>query len=58
MRYTVSISFHTRMFENSNDIRENVKTKKEAEGYKDLIDGTVSRAKLIDNVTGREEIWK
>ena len=53
MRYTVNISFKKQMFEKVSNIVEKVKTLKEAMTYKDLIDKTVDRALIKDNVTGR-----
>jgi len=57
-RYTINISFKTEMFENVNSIVEYVKTKREAMSYKDLIDDTVSKALIKDNVTGKIEWLK
>ena len=56
MRYTVNISFKKQMFEKVSNIVEKVKTLKEAMTYKDLIDETVDRALIKDNVTGKV-IW-
>jgi hypothetical protein len=56
MRYTVNISFKKQMFEKVSNIVEKVKTLKEAMTYKDLIDKTVDRALIKDNVTGKV-IW-
>jgi hypothetical protein len=53
MRYTVNISFKKQMFEKASNIVEKVKTLKEAMTYKDLIDETVDRALIKDNVTGK-----
>jgi hypothetical protein len=53
MRYTVNISFKRQMFEKVSNIVEKVKTLKEAMTYKDLIDETVDRALIKDNVTGK-----
>jgi hypothetical protein len=53
MRYTVNISFKKQMFEKVSNIVEKVKTLKEAMTYKDLIDETVDRALIKDNVTGK-----
>jgi len=55
-RYTINISFKTKMFENVNNIVESVKTLREAMSYKNLIDETVNRALIKDNVTGKV-IW-
>jgi hypothetical protein len=44
------------MFENVNNIVESVKTLREAMSYKNLIDETVNRALIKDNVTGKV-IW-
>lgn len=52
-RYTVNISFKRKMFENVSNIVEKVKTMKEAMSFKDLIDDTVDRALIKDNVTGK-----
>ena len=52
-RYTINISFKTEMFETSNNIVEKVKTLKEAMSYDDLIDETVNKALIKDNVTGK-----
>jgi hypothetical protein len=51
--YTVNISFKRKMFENVSNIVEKVKTMKEAMSFKDLIDDTVDRALIKDNVTGK-----
>ena len=56
MRYTVNISFKKQMFDKVSNIVEKVKTLKEAMTYKDLIDETVDRALIKDNVTGKV-IW-
>ena len=53
MRYTVNISFKKQIFEKVSNIVEKVKTLKEAMTYKDLIDETVDRALIKDNVTGK-----
>ena len=55
-RYTINISFKTEMFEKVNNIVEKVKTMKEAMSFEDLIDDTVDRALIKDNVTGKV-IW-
>lgn len=55
-RYTINISFITRIGENIPNIVEKVKTLREAMSYTDLIDETVSRALIKDNVTGKV-IW-
>ena len=55
-RYTINISFKTEIFETVSNIVEKVKTLKEAMSYKDLIDETVKKALIKDNVTGRV-IW-
>lgn len=52
-RYTINIGFKTERFEDVNNIVERVKTMKEAMGYKDLLDDTVSKALIKDNVTGK-----
>ena len=53
MRYTVNISFKKQMLEKVSNIVEKVKTFKEAMAYKALIDETVDRALIKDNVTGK-----
>ena len=53
MRYTINISFKKQIFEKVSSIVEKVKTLKEAMTYKDLIDETVDRALIKDNVTGK-----
>ena len=55
MRYTINISFKQYGTDN---IVEKVKTLREAESYKDLIDDTVDRALLKDNVSGKVTWWK
>lgn len=57
-RYTINISFKTKLFEKSNNIVEQVKTKVEALSYNDLIDDTVDKALIKDNVTGKIEWLK
>jgi len=52
-RYTINISFNCTSFEVSNNIVEKIKTMREAMSYKDLIDSTVNRALIKDNVTGK-----
>lgn len=52
-RYTINISFKRKMFDNGSNIVEKVKTLKEALSYKELIDDTVDRALIKDNVTGK-----
>ena len=55
-RYIINISFKTQMFESVSNIVEKVKTMKEALSYKELIDETVNKALIKDNVTGKI-IW-
>ena len=55
-RYTINISFHTVLFEESNNIVEGVPTFKEAMDCKELIDDTVHKALIKDNATG-EVTW-
>jgi hypothetical protein len=55
-RYIINISFKTEMFEKVDNIVEEVKTMKEAMGFKDLIDNTVDKALIKDKVTGKI-IW-
>jgi len=57
-RYTINISFKTTMFEKVINIVEHVKTKVEALSYKELIDETVDKALIKDNVTGKVEWLK
>ena len=54
LRYTINISFINRgmLDKRVENIVEHVKTFKEAESYKDIIDETVDRALIKDNVTG------
>ena len=52
-RYTINISFKRKMGDNGSNIVEKVKTLKEAMSYKELIDETVDRALIKDNVTGK-----
>jgi len=52
-RYTINISFNSERFETTSNIVEKVKTMKEAMSYKELIDETVKKALIKDNVTGR-----
>ena len=62
LRYTVNISFKNGIkygFDRVENIVEPVKTLKEAQDFKEIIDDTVDRACIIDNVTGRViEWWK
>lgn len=55
-RYTINISFITRIGENVPSIVEKVKTLREAMSYSGIIDETVSKALIKDNVTGKV-IW-
>ena len=52
-RYTINISFKRKMGDNGSNIVEKVKTSKGAMSYKELIDETVDRALIKDNVTGK-----
>jgi len=52
-RYTINISFNSERFETISNIVEKVKTMKEAMSYKELIDETVKKALIKDNVTGQ-----
>jgi len=52
-RYTVTINFIFNKTGNVKSIVENVKTLKEALSYKDILDETVSTARIKNNVTGR-----
>lgn len=52
-RYTINISFVCERFETVSNIVEKVKTMKEAMSYKELIDETVKKALIKDNVTGQ-----
>lgn len=56
MRYIVNISFKTEMFEECDNIVEQVKTLKEAMSYKSLVDKTVKKALIKDKVTNKV-IW-
>lgn len=55
-RYTVNISFKQKMFERVENIVYTCKTLKQAEEARSLIDNTVDRALIKDNVTGKV-IW-
>jgi len=60
-RYTINISFVTEergFVKRTPNIVEHVKTKREAYSYKDIIDDTVSKALIKDNVTGKVEWLK
>lgn len=59
-RYVVNISFKgfTEVgFKKVENIAEPVKTLKEAQEYKELIDDTVSKACIVDRVTGKVVEW-
>ena len=59
-RYVVNISFKgftDRGFRKVENITEPVKTLKEAQGYKSLIDDTVLKACIVDKVTGKVAEW-
>jgi hypothetical protein len=60
LRYVVNISFKD--FTSTgckavDNIAEPVKTLKEAQSYKTLIDDTVARACVVDKVTGKVVEW-
>ena len=55
-RYIVKISFKQKMFERVTDIVYTCKTLKQAEEASSLIDNTVDKALIKDNVTGKV-IW-
>lgn len=58
LRYTVNISFKNNdPWNKTSTIAERVKTLKEAKEYKSLIDNTVERACIIDNVTLKVVEW-
>lgn len=52
-RYTLNISFKRENFEKGYNIVEKFKTINEAIKHKELIDETVDRAFIKDNVTGK-----
>ena len=52
-RYTVNISFKSNGFEKTSNIVEKVKTMREAISYIDILDETVGKALIKDNVTGK-----
>ena len=56
MRYTVNISFKKQLHERVGNIVDKVKTLREAMTYKELIDDTVEKALITDNVTDKI-IW-
>lgn len=61
MRYTINISFKSSLrlgLIPTKNIVENFKTLKEAEQYKCIIDDTVAKALVRDNVTGEITWWK
>jgi len=55
-RYTLNISFVRKRFETVPNIVEKIKTLKEAMTFETLIDETVDKALIKDNVTGKV-IW-
>jgi hypothetical protein len=57
-RYTINISFKCGMFEKSDNIVEYVKTKREVLSYSTMLDDTVDKALIKDNVTGKVEWLK
>ena len=59
-RYVVNISFKQNisfMAKRIENIAEPVKTLKEAQEYKSLIDNTVSKACIVDRVTNKVVEW-
>lgn len=56
MRYLLNISFKQQISDKASNIVELFKTKKEAMQYSELIDETVDKALLKDNVTGKV-VW-
>ena len=59
-RYVVNISFKqdiSCMSKRIENITEPVKTLKEAQSYKSLIDNTVSKACIVDRVTNKVVEW-
>ena len=59
-RYIVNISFKQDISFTSKrieNIAEPVKTLKEAQGYKSLIDNTVAKACIVDRVTNKVVEW-
>lgn len=59
-RYVVNISFKGSTgvrFKKIENIAEPVKTLKEAQEYKALIDDTVAKACIVDRVTGKVVEW-
>jgi len=59
-RYVVNISFKqdiSFMSKRIENIAEPVKTLKEAQGYKSLIDNTVAKACIVDRVTNKVVEW-
>lgn len=55
-RYTLNISFIRDRFDNGLNIVENFTTLREAKSYEHLIDNSVDRALIRDNVNGNV-IW-
>jgi len=53
-RYVVNISFH-RLY--GSNIAEPMKTLKEAQTYKTLIDDTVKKACIVDRISGKVVEW-
>ena len=56
-RYSVNISFYRDRFQEQNNICEPLKTLKEAQQFKNIIDDTVKNACIVDNVTGKVVEW-
>lgn len=55
-RYTVQIQFksqHIFMQSYNWDFEEPVKSLREAQQYKSMVDDTVSKAQIIDNISGK-----
>lgn len=58
-RYTLTIVFKTKMFENPMKVEESFKTLKELNGIKSMIDDSVSSAVVFDNAKQINiEKWK
>jgi hypothetical protein len=57
-RYTIRIVFDYNYVKNVKPISEDVKTLKEVQSYKEMIDDSVKQAYVIDNVTNKiVEVW-
>lgn len=60
LRYVVNISFKVSTgveFKKVENISEPVKTLKEAQEYKVIVDDTVAKACIVDRITGRVAEW-